>query len=123
MILFTCFNFLFLNRLFAGGTAGTVSSCITNPLEEIKMQLKSSIVSVSAGGSLLNAFGHQITIAKNLLKQDGISGLFRGLPPTLICILPCWKRYLRSPNSSTKIQKIIRRISNSPFTKNKNTRN
>ena len=26
----------------------------------------------------------------------------------------CWKKYLRSPNSSTKIQKIIRRISDSP---------
>lgn len=57
------------------------------------MQLQSSIVSVSAGGSLLNARGHPITIAKNILKQDGISGLFRGLPPTLIGIIPSRSAY------------------------------
>jgi solute carrier family 25, member 33/36 len=59
----------------------------------VKTQLQSSIVSVSAGGSLVGARGHPITIAKNILERDGPSGFFRGLPPTLIGIIPSRSAY------------------------------
>jgi solute carrier family 25 protein 33/36 len=42
---------------------------------------------------LLKAKGHPIEIAKRILEQDGISGFFRGLPPTLVGIIPSRSAY------------------------------
>jgi len=70
-------------RLLSGGAAGTVAACITNPLEVIKTQLQSSN----------KATGHPIDIAKTIFNQDGVSGFFRGLPPTLIGIIPSRSAY------------------------------
>lgn len=60
-----------LFSLLSGGVAGTVSSCITNPLEVIKTQLQSSSV---AAGDLVAGRGHPITIAKRIMAEDGVSG-------------------------------------------------
>jgi len=70
-------------NLFSGGVAGTVAACITNPLEVIKVQLQSSTASLSS----------PVTLAKNIMDRDGVSGFFRGLPPTLVGIIPARSAY------------------------------
>lgn len=77
---------VFTFRLFSGGVAGTISSVITNPLEVIKTQLQSS------GSAGLNP----ITVAKQIITRDGLSGFFRGLPPTLVGIIPARSVYFYS---------------------------
>jgi len=78
-------------NLLSGGLAGTVASCLTNPLEVIKTQLQSSISAES--GNLAAGRGHPLTIAKRILEEDGAAGFFRGLPPTLIGIIPSRSAY------------------------------
>lgn len=75
-------------KLLSGGAAGTVAACITNPLEVIKTQLQSS------NRGLLGADGNgPMQVAKMIFNQDGISGFFRGLPPTLVGIIPSRSAY------------------------------
>ena len=78
---------MFRNRFLSGGIAGTVASCITNPLEVIKTQLQSSNI------QLLEAKGHPVEIAKKIMQQDGPAGFFRGLTPTLVGIIPSRSAY------------------------------
>lgn len=70
-------------KLLSGGVAGTVASCITNPLEVIKTQLQSSN----------SAKCHPSEIFKKILDTDGIPGFWRGLPPTLLGIVPSRSAY------------------------------
>jgi solute carrier family 25 protein 33/36 len=73
-------------RIFSGGVAGTIASCITNPLEVIKTQLQSSNT-VGAGR------GHPVEIAQKIFSLDGPAGFWRGLAPTLIGIIPSRSAY------------------------------
>jgi hypothetical protein len=72
-------------NFFSGGVAGTIASCITNPLEVIKTQLQSSTVSKVAHGELATGAGHPMTIAKAILERDGVTGFWKGMKPTLVC--------------------------------------
>lgn len=74
-------------RFLSGGAAGTVASCITNPLEVIKTQLQSSNQELLRGGR------NPLAVASRILDQDGIAGFFRGLPPTLVGIIPSRSAY------------------------------
>lgn len=67
--------------------AGTVAACITNPLEVVKAQLQSS------NAEILNAKGNPIAVARKIFVQDGVGGFFRGLPPTLVGIIPSRSAY------------------------------
>lgn len=78
-------------NLMSGGLAGTVASCLTNPLEVVKTQLQSS--NTASGGALLKGRGHPWTIAKRIFEADGPAGFFRGLPPTLVGIIPSRSAY------------------------------
>jgi solute carrier family 25, member 33/36 len=78
------------SSLFSGGAAGTVASCLTNPLDVVKTQLQSSSVVV---GDLASGRGHPLAVARKILEQDGVSGFFRGLPPTLFGIIPSRSAY------------------------------
>mmetsp|Transcript_57320 Transcript_57320/g.64021 ORF Transcript_57320/g.64021 Transcript_57320/m.64021 type:complete len:425 (+) Transcript_57320:78-1352(+) len=80
-------------KLLSGGVAGTVAACITNPLEVIKTQLQSS------NRKFLGANGNPMQIGKTIFNQDGISGFFRGLPPTLVGIIPSRSAYFYAYNS------------------------
>lgn len=68
-----------LLNFMAGGLAGTVSSCLTAPLEVIKTQLQSSRVS----GKL-----NPMQVCQEIIKLDGAAGLFKGLQPLLVGIIP-----------------------------------
>ena len=63
--------------------AGTVAACITNPLEVVKTQLQSSN----------SAKCHPSEIAKRIFHADGVAGFWRGLPPTLLGIIPSRSAY------------------------------
>jgi solute carrier family 25 protein 33/36 len=89
-----------LFNLFSGGAAGTIASCITNPLEVVKTQLQSSSVAV---GELSSASGHPVEIAKKILATDGIGGFFRGLRPTLVGIIPARSIYFYSYEQSKRL--------------------
>lgn len=80
-------------NLLSGGLAGTIASCLTNPLEVIKTQLQSSS---TAAGDMVAGRGHPVAIAKRIMEQDGVSGFFRGLPPTLVGIIPSRSAYFYS---------------------------
>ncbi|KAL3911526.1 MAG: hypothetical protein SGILL_007247, partial [Bacillariaceae sp.] len=71
----------------SGGVAGTVAASITNPLEVIKTQLQSS------NRELLKQKGHPMEVAQTIMEQDGVAGFFRGLPPTLLGIIPSRSAY------------------------------
>lgn len=70
-------------KLLSGGAAGTVAACITNPLEVVKTQLQSSN----------SAKCHPSEIFKKIFDADGIPGFWRGLPPTLVGIIPSRSAY------------------------------
>lgn len=82
-----------LLNLFSGGAAGTLASCITNPLEVIKTQLQSSSAAV---GDLAAANGSPTAIAKTIFERDGILGFWKGMRPTLIGIIPSRSIYFYS---------------------------
>jgi hypothetical protein len=83
-------------NLLSGGVAGTIASCLTNPLEVIRTQLQSSSVSKAQHGSLSSSSGHPYAIAQRILNTDGVPGFFKGLKPTLIGIIPARSIYFYS---------------------------
>lgn len=86
-------------NLLSGGVAGTVASCITNPLEVVKTQLQSSSAS---SGELAAAGGHPMTIAQKIFEADGIRGFWKGLRPTLVGIIPARSLYFFSYEQSKR---------------------
>ena len=86
----SCCDLFHFSSLFSGGVAGTIASCITNPLEVIKTQLQSSN---TASGNLAVGRGHPLTVAKRIMEADGVAGFWRGLPPTLVGIIPSRSAY------------------------------
>jgi solute carrier family 25 protein 33/36 len=76
-----------------------MASCLTNPLDVVKTQLQSSS---TAAGDLVAGRGHPLSIAKRIMEQDGIPGFFRGLPPTLVGIIPARSVYFYAYQRSKK---------------------
>eukprot|EP00591_Stephanopyxis_turris_P002702 CAMPEP_0195520412 /NCGR_PEP_ID=MMETSP0794_2-20130614/16796_1 /TAXON_ID=515487 /ORGANISM="Stephanopyxis turris, Strain CCMP 815" /LENGTH=311 /DNA_ID=CAMNT_0040649759 /DNA_START=244 /DNA_END=1179 /DNA_ORIENTATION=+ len=83
-------------NFFSGGVAGTIASCITNPLEVIKTQLQSSSVSASANGEMAMAAGSPRAVVDKILATNGITGFYKGIVPTLIGIIPARSAYFFS---------------------------
>ncbi|GKY97828.1 hypothetical protein MPSEU_000740900 [Mayamaea pseudoterrestris] len=78
-------------NLFSGGAAGTVASTLTNPLDVIKTQLQSSEHSrtiVTETGEIIRRNKHALGVAQQIMRDDGLAGFWRGLPPTLVGIIP-----------------------------------
>ncbi len=68
-----------------------MASTITCPIEVVKTQLQSSRI---GGGS--NPF----QVAKEILAAEGAKGFFRGLPPTLVGIIPARATYFWAYSTS-----------------------
>jgi len=103
-------------NLLSGGVAGTVASCLTNPLEVVKTQLQSSSMSItttttSTSTSLSRPFTKALTVARNVLNNDGPTGFLRGLKPTLIGIIPARSIYFYAYEKSRIVLGGIRRHS------------
>ena len=110
--------------LLSGGVAGTVASCLTNPLEVVKTQLQSSSMSTTtttittttstastSSSSLTRPFTKALTVARNVLNNDGPTGFLRGLKPTLIGIIPARSIYFYAYEKSRIVLGGIRRHS------------
>jgi solute carrier family 25 protein 33/36 len=100
-VLLLIFSFGY-GSLLSGGVAGTIASCITNPLEVVKTQLQSSLTSQSAHGGLENFHGHPLKIAKKIMQTDGVKGFFKGLKPTLVGIIPAKSVYFYAYEKSKR---------------------
>ena len=73
-----------LESLFAGMAAGVVSVIATYPLDLTRAQL--AVLKMKKGGSSTN-IGFWRALLNNY-KDRGTAGLFRGITPTLMGILP-----------------------------------
>eukprot|EP01035_Chromulina_nebulosa_P033310 gene33310-44591_t len=71
-------------NFLSGGLAGTISSTLTAPLEVVKTQLQSSTIKNRLG----SVTPTPASVLKSILSTDGPIGLFRGLQPLLIGIIP-----------------------------------
>jgi solute carrier family 25 protein 33/36 len=74
-----------LCNFLAGGVAGAFAAAITCPLEVVKTHLQSR----AAVGSGLGPLG----VAKGILEKEGMKGLYRGMGPTIIGIVPTRSTY------------------------------
>ncbi|KAI1793278.1 mitochondrial carrier [Ganoderma leucocontextum] len=76
------------NSMIAGAGGGLVASVATCPLDVIKTKLQAQRA----------VHGHEayegvVATVKNILKHDGIRGMYRGLGPTILGYLPTWAIY------------------------------
>ncbi|XP_077210633.1 nicotinamide adenine dinucleotide transporter 1, chloroplastic-like [Tasmannia lanceolata] len=81
---------LFCNA-FAGAAAGAISATVVCPLDVIKTRLQVQVLprEPHSGhkGSLI------VASVKQIIKNEGIKGMYRGLSPTLLALLPTWAVY------------------------------
>ena len=91
-------------NFMAGGLAGMVSSTITTPLEVIKTQLQASTVKIK----------NPIEVANKVISTQGVGGLFKGIKPMLVGIIPTRAIYFWS--YSTSKEKIGARLGDNSFT-------
>ncbi|EQC36835.1 hypothetical protein SDRG_05666 [Saprolegnia diclina VS20] len=66
-----------VGKLAVGGFAGVIGVSATFPIDIVKTNLQSS-----------TNFTGPVHCFKTLLARDGVRGLFRGLPPTLVGVIP-----------------------------------
>ncbi|XP_077244639.1 nicotinamide adenine dinucleotide transporter 1, chloroplastic-like [Tasmannia lanceolata] len=75
----------------AGAAAGAISATFVCPLDVIKTRLQVQVFPRAPhsgrGGSLIVANLEQI------IKNEGIKGMYRGLSPTILALLPNWAVY------------------------------
>lgn len=74
--------------MIAGAGGGLVASVATCPLDVIKTKLQAQQVK-SGHHSYLGI----VDTVKNILRYDGIRGMYRGLGPTVLGYLPTWAIY------------------------------
>lgn len=67
------------NSLFAGGLAGMTAMALLFPLETVRTQMATA---GALGGTSVFAF------ARNIVAKQGATGLYRGLPASLISVMP-----------------------------------
>lgn len=71
----------------AGAAAGAISATFVCPLDVIKTRLQvHGLSSVPSGrkGSLI------VSSLEEIVKNEGIKGMYRGLSPTILALLPTW---------------------------------
>ena len=79
-----------VTHLVAGGVGGTVGAIVTCPLEVVKTRLQSSSSGFEIAGLPDNrrAAGSVYQCLRQVLVQEGVPGLFRGLGPNLVGVAP-----------------------------------
>ena len=76
-----------LTHLLAGGVGGTVGAIVTCPLEVVKTRLQSS-VPCSQQVPARQGYSRIWSSLTQIVLQEGLAGLFRGLGPTLVGVAP-----------------------------------
>ncbi|KAF8040275.1 hypothetical protein BT93_B2495 [Corymbia citriodora subsp. variegata] len=77
----------FLCNAGAGAAAGAIAATFVCPLDVIKTRLQVHGVPSGHKGSII------ITSLQNIIRQEGMKGLYRGLSPTILALLPNWAVY------------------------------
>ncbi|EKX46581.1 mitochondrial carrier protein [Guillardia theta CCMP2712] len=78
----------------AGAAAGVCASFCVCPLDVVKTRLQGQIHSHS---SIVKYRGTVDTI-HTIMKEEGVRGLYRGLSPTLLGMVPTWTTYFTAYN-------------------------
>ncbi|ERN04043.1 nicotinamide adenine dinucleotide transporter 1, chloroplastic isoform X1 [Amborella trichopoda] len=72
----------------AGAGAGAIAATFVCPLDVIKTRLQvHGLPKHAQGGSLI------VASLKQIVKTEGVRGLYRGLSPTVLALLPNWAVY------------------------------
>ncbi|KAJ4974053.1 hypothetical protein NE237_007227 [Protea cynaroides] len=75
----------------AGGAAGAIAATFVCPLDVIKTRLQvhglPQVPHTGHKGSLI------IVSLQNIIKNEGVRGMYRGLSPTILALLPNWAVY------------------------------
>ncbi|XP_074581779.1 nicotinamide adenine dinucleotide transporter 1, chloroplastic-like isoform X3 [Curcuma longa] len=75
----------------AGASAGAIAATFVCPLDVIKTRLQvrgpSEVCPSSSRRNII------ISSLKQIIKNEGVSGLYRGLTPTITALLPTWAVY------------------------------
>lgn len=75
----------------AGAAAGAIAATVVCPLDVIKTRLQvhglPDVPHSGQRGSII------ITSLRNIIQTEGLKGLYRGLTPTLVALLPNWAVY------------------------------
>jgi len=79
-----------LTNLLAGGVGGTVGAIVTCPLEVVKTRLQSSTTAPAVQVPARLGYGYSIIWSNltQIVSQEGVTGLFRGIGPTLVGVAP-----------------------------------
>lgn len=69
----------------AGAAAGSIAATFVCPLDVIKTRLQvHGLPSGQRGGSII------ITSLQDIMRSEGFRGMYRGLSPTIVALLPNW---------------------------------
>ncbi|GAX83249.1 hypothetical protein CEUSTIGMA_g10675.t1 [Chlamydomonas eustigma] len=71
---------------FSGAIAGALTATFVCPLDVLKTRLQVQRISERHGGGIAKGLA-------NIVRQEGLKGLYRGLGPTLVALLPNWAVY------------------------------
>ncbi|KAK7310076.1 hypothetical protein RJT34_07309 [Clitoria ternatea] len=74
----------------AGAAAGAMAATFVCPLDVIKTRLQVHGLPSTHKGSVI------ITSLQNIVRNEGFRGMYRGLSPTILALLPNWAVYFTS---------------------------
>ncbi|KAF3431916.1 hypothetical protein FNV43_RR26652 [Rhamnella rubrinervis] len=77
----------FIYHAGAGAAAGAIAATFVCPLDVIKTRLQVHGLPSGHGGSVI------ISSLRNIVKTEGLRGMYRGLSPTIVALLPNWAVY------------------------------
>ena len=78
-----------VSNALAGAGAGAIAATIVCPLDVLKTRLQVSTLAAETG----NAYVSTTQSLANIARTEGIVGLYRGLTPTIVALLPNWAVY------------------------------
>ncbi|KAL4419421.1 hypothetical protein ABPG77_006348 [Micractinium sp. CCAP 211/92] len=76
-----------ISNAVAGGIAGAITATVVCPLDVLKTRLQ---VQGKAGAAMYKGVGGGLS---KIMREEGMRGLYRGLTPTLVALLPNWAVY------------------------------
>ncbi|KAK8640316.1 hypothetical protein V6N13_008073 [Hibiscus sabdariffa] len=81
----------FICHAGAGATAGAIAATFVCPLDVIKTRLQVHGLPQSSQSGVRGSV--IITSLQNIIRNEGLKGMYRGLSPTIIALLPNWAVY------------------------------
>ena len=78
----------FTTHFICGGLAGTFGAIVTCPLELVKTRLQSSLYKSTTSRNIFANISSVFGLLHTIRKQEGITGLWKGVGPTLVGVVP-----------------------------------